>query len=51
MVQVDLTDQSQAPQGQSQQQSTESNDWEGIDNTVSDPEEARVIYSALDSFA
>lgn len=33
------------------QQSAETNDWEGVDNTVSDPEEARVIYSALDSFA
>lgn len=33
------------------QQPAETNDWEGVDNTVSDPEEARVIYSALDSFA
>lgn len=42
------TDQTQVSQGQ---QSAEANDWEGVDKTVSDPEEARVIYSALDSFA
>lgn len=43
-----LPGQNQASVGQ---QSTESNDWEGVDKTVSDPEEARVIFSALDSFA
>lgn len=32
-------------------QPIEGNDWEGIDKTVSDPEEARVIFSALDSFS
>lgn len=25
-------------------------DWQGVENDISDPEELRVIYQALDSF-
>lgn len=28
----------------------EESDWQGVDKTVDDPEEARVIFCALDSF-
>ncbi|KAF3770648.1 hypothetical protein M406DRAFT_35329 [Cryphonectria parasitica EP155] len=33
-----------------QQESTDENAWQGIDKTVDDPEEARVMFCALDSF-
>lgn len=28
----------------------EETDWQGVDKTVDDPEEAKVIFCALDSF-
>lgn len=28
----------------------EQSDWEGVDTTVDDPEEARVLFCALDSY-
>lgn len=31
-------------------QPMEESDWQGIDKTVDDPEEARVMFCALDSF-
>lgn len=33
-----------------EQQPPEESDWQGVENTVSDEEEARVIFCSLDSF-